>query len=116
MTRRRVLDDDQAAEVARRYVAGETIDELAAVFGCSNQPIRRVLEEAGVPLRRRSHRAADVDVDELVRLYKAGATQDELAAQFGVSRVTVGRRLKAAGVQLRPRGEGISIGKRRRWR
>src|SRR3954452_17574140 len=33
--RRPLLDDDQAAEVVDRYIAGETIDELAAAFGCS---------------------------------------------------------------------------------
>jgi hypothetical protein len=114
MTRRRVLDDDEAAAVTRRYIAGETIDELAAAFGCSIQPIRRILTEAKVPIRRRSHRGADVDVDELVRLYEAGGILDDLGVLFGVHRNTVRRRLMQAGVQLRPRGAGISLGMQRR--
>jgi DeoR/GlpR family transcriptional regulator of sugar metabolism len=108
-----VIDDGQAAEVARRYVDVETIDELAAAFGVSITPIRRAIEAAGVPFRRRSHRAAEVDVDELVRLYNAGGILDDLAEGFGVHRNTIRRRLVAAGVELRRRGDGIAIGKRK---
>lgn len=113
MSRRRVLDDHQAAEVARRYEAGETIDELAAAFGVSITPIRRAIAEAGVPFRRRSHRAREVDVNELVRSYEAGGVLDDLAERFGLSRNAIRRRLVAAGVELRPRGAGIALGKRK---
>ena len=99
--------------MAHRYQEGETIDELASSFGVSITPIRRAIESAGVPFRRRSHRAREVDVDELVRAYKAGGILDDLAEQFGVHRNTIRRRLIAAGVELRPRAEGIRIGKRR---
>ena len=48
VTRRRVLDDEQAEIVVDRYRAGETIDELAASLGVSAAPIRERLIAAGV--------------------------------------------------------------------
>lgn len=108
MPRRRVLDENQAAEVARRYEAGETIDQLAAAFGLSATPIRKAITAAGVAIRTTRAYPRVLDDEQAARavdMYARGSTLDEIAAAFGCSRRALDWVLDQAGVLRRPRGQ-----------
>ena len=93
----------ERAEVAQRYVAGETMADLAGSFGCHRDAIRRALKREGV--EPRNWRAKVADPARIVELYKAGQTAAQIAAEFEVSATAVLNHLRGAGVVLRPRGK-----------
>lgn len=51
MSGKRVLTEDQRADVASKYRKGATIVELAAEFNVSTAPILTALRELGVRIR-----------------------------------------------------------------
>ena len=61
---------DEVAELVRRYEAGATTYELAALYRCKRQTISGKLRAAGVVLRMNSSTAKQID--EMVRLYESG--------------------------------------------
>jgi DNA-directed RNA polymerase specialized sigma24 family protein len=101
--RQKHLARDERAEVARRYVAGETIATLAAAFGCHRDAIRRALMKQNVELRNWRMKVADPA--RVIELYEEGQTAAQIASEFGVSATAVLNHLRGAGVVLRPRGK-----------
>ena len=119
---------DQAAhdllrtgELAGRYQAGASLEDLAIEYRCSPSKIRCLLFRAGVairppgrkpaiPARRRDGgtAAASLPVEDLAARYRAGATLIELAVLCACSSTTVRAILIAAGVEMRPLGRPIT--------
>ena len=93
----------ERADVAARYIAGETMGSLASAFGCHRESIRRVLEREGVELW--NWRSKVADVSKVVAMYKSGQTAAQIATELGVSSTSVLNHLRGAGVVLRPRGK-----------
>lgn len=97
-----VLTDAVVADARRRYLAGETFDEIGAAVGARPGTIRnavRGLTWAHVPdavdrsvvlrheargTRRRTAKLTEAVVAEIRRRVASGETQAALAAQFGV--------------------------------
>jgi len=119
---------DQAAhdllrtgELAGRYQAGASLEDLAIEYRCSPSKIRCLLFRASVairppgrkpatPVRRRDGgtAAASLPVEDLAARYRAGATLIELAVLCACSSTTVRALLIAAGVEMRPLGRPIA--------
>lgn len=89
------------AELAQRYLNGESLASLARTAGVSQQTLSRRFHAAGIAVDARGAKNLRVPLEELRERYLAGATLGELAAATGLSYQTVGRRLEQAGVQLR---------------
>jgi uncharacterized protein (DUF433 family) len=100
--RQKRLSEEERAEVARRYEAGDTMAALASSFGCHRDAIRRVLKSERAELR--SWRTKVADPARVVALYESGQTAAQIAAGFGVSATAVLNHLRSAGAVLRPRG------------
>jgi len=118
---------DQAAhdllrtgELAGRYQAGASLEDLAIEYRCSPSKIRCLLFRAGVAIRSPGHKpaiparrdggtaAASLPVEDLAARYRAGATLIELAVLCACSSTTVRALLIAAGVEMRPLGRPIT--------
>lgn len=97
------LTEDERADVARRYIAGETIGALAVAFGCHRDAIRRTLKRDGVELRQWRSKVADPT--QILAAYESGQTAAQIATEFGVSATAVLNHLRGAGAVLRPRGK-----------
>jgi hypothetical protein len=84
-------------ELARRYRAGEGLDQLAADFGASSLAVRNALHRAGVTLRpqgrgpgiRQPNRNHKFDWQEARRRRAAGQTLKAIGAALGVAPSTV---------------------------
>jgi transposase len=104
----------QDAALIRRYLAGETLEELSAEFGRSIGAIDkrvRVLRDEGVALPIRKPRWSAADKQRLVKRYKDGASRNELAAEFGKAKGTINRQLAAlreAGVDLTRKRQAVN--------
>ena len=95
-------------EIISGYRMGESIDNLARKYQCSNTPIRQFLLRHSVQLRPPIRQRGLIRVsDELLRLYHAGANTRELAKRFSVDRNTVSQFIASKG-ELR----NVSISKR----
>jgi uncharacterized protein (DUF433 family) len=112
------------AEATERYLAGETIRDLAEEFGVSRGGLRASLRESGVTMRKAGevnrgrkfpHRRAltPEQVVEVAEAYQSGLTQVQVAEKFRVSETVVVRALQSAGVTARrlgrrPKGSGAA--------
>lgn len=88
-----VADVERAAEMARRYQGGETLQEIGDSFGVTRERVRQLLRKAGVPsLGVRAgvggHKPAPItDFErEVAAAYSAGDTPlQQLRERFGIT-------------------------------
>jgi len=97
--------DLPVAELAQRYLAGESVASLAKAVGVSQQTLSRRFHAAGVEVDVKGRKNLRLPTPELRERYLAGESLEDLAVAAGTSYQTVGRRLRQAGVQLRPQYE-----------
>jgi hypothetical protein len=110
-------------ELAERYRAGASLDDLAVLCGDTPYRIRRALVAAGVAIRPpgpppftaaedprgRGICAIRRSLEDVVERYHAGASLEDLAILCRCSAGKVRSLLVKAGVELRPRGKRITI-------
>lgn len=87
-------------DLVRRYIAGESEKALAEAFGISRSPIRRVLLEAGVPIRGRGD-AMTVRMGKTSRDERMALTEAAHAAARGSVRPESSLIKKAQTVEAR---------------
>lgn len=97
----RVLRAVPAADIARLYETGLTMDEIAALHGVSRWVIADRLNAAGAA-RRPAGKA--LPLAEAAAQYQGGSSLAAVGARYGMSASTVSGKLTAAGVALRPPG------------
>lgn len=94
---------DEAAELQRRYDAGETLLGLLAGFDGTYRTLRTVLQAQGVVFRA----AQPIMVPAppgMVEIYLSGQSLIETGKRFGFGRDVTTRMLRDAGVKIRERG------------
>jgi hypothetical protein len=96
----------EAAELKRRYDAGETLLELLENFDGGYGVLRTVLKAQGVQFRP-AQPVTPPAPPGMVATYTSGTSIVETGELFGVSRDVARRMLLAAGVKLRPRGRPV---------
>lgn len=95
-----------ADQLAKAYVAGASIKQIAADSKVSRQTVSRILAEAGTPIRRGRPRTVTVDTLWLLDQYEQqDQTMAQIARRAGCSETTINRRLHAAGATIRSRGD-----------
>jgi transposase len=95
-------------EVAARYVAGESLDDLAAEHGVDRHTITRMVQRAGVAIRRpgRPGTLADEEIPTVIARYTSDPRRwnlTALAEAHGTSRKSIRRALVDAGVAIESR-------------
>lgn len=105
MARKRT--DIDMDDVIRRYLAGQSVRELAALYQCSEALLHKRLKEAGVSRSPREARILSAAkqpeppyVDEIVRRYLAGERQYDIAAALGLNQASVSRWIIKRGVNI----------------
>lgn len=98
-----VAESEVVAALSARYRDGVPIETLSRDTGIDRRVVRRLLTEAGVPLRER-HPLPHDQAGWVVEQYRAGATLRRLAELTGCSYSTIRRVLLLAGVTLRAPG------------
>ncbi len=94
------LSDEARADVANRYVAGETSTVLAKEYGVAKSTILGILRAGSVVVRRQA--LTTEQVSEAARLYESGLSLSRTAEQLNVNQETMRIAIIAAGVDLRP--------------
>lgn len=87
--------------MANAYLAGATLQEIAASYGRKREAVSKAIKRAGVPVRYKVLSAEQVR--DAVARYEGGDSLATLGVHFNVSPDTINRALVAAGVTLRPR-------------
>ncbi len=84
--------------IASRYRKGDAMRAIAADYGCSCEPIRKVLVGQGVQVRQRGaveFRGSRGRNKEMVRLRKSGHNAAAIGRLFGMTRQRVSQILRA---------------------
>jgi hypothetical protein len=71
--------------VVARYGKGDSMRAIADSYGVTRHVIRRILREAGEPIRRTGRPSTPVALNELVALREAGLSWVAVGAQLGIS-------------------------------
>ena len=92
---------EEMAQVAERYLAGLSINQVARKFGVHRNTVVRSLAACGVARRLAGFRQEDVA--EAAALYDAGWSVARLGEKYGCAAETVRTSLIKHGVRIRPR-------------
>lgn len=103
----RKIELDNLDNLIERYLAGETIKELARECGVNTKIVWNRIKEAGVPIRGRRLPVPD----DLIARYLSGVSEKQLATDTGLSRSVIRRRLIEAGIQPRDGSASMKL----RW-
>jgi len=99
-----VIDADDAV---RRYLSGETIQQIARIYQTRARNVSDVLKASGVAVRDVG--LTPLPAEDVVARYVAGESEKALAAAYGVQRGTIRRYLLNAAVQPRGRSESMFV-------
>ena len=99
---KRRFGDEDAAEFARAYQAGETLTQIGRRYGVSYVVVRQYLLRAGVPMRPVGAPAfwTGERKAEAARRYQAGEQIKDIAAAIGGDAGIVSRILRDAGLHV----------------
>lgn len=104
--------DLPADEIVARYRAGETLKQIAAAYGSSDNTVKRLLQQQGAQLRtarqaaklnERSDPEREARDGEIIDLYGEGASTVTLSKRYGLSTSAVRSILLRNGVTMRTR-------------
>lgn len=82
----------------QRYLAGESINELASEIGVGYKVLWRRFRKAGIDIRPKRF---DLPVDEIVSRYTAGESEQSIARSLGVDRKVIRLRLTEQNIAIR---------------
>lgn len=92
-----LIKPSQYATVKRLYQAGDTVQEIARLYGCSVTTVRNVIKETGY-----SKRVPMPDEDEIYDLYiERDYTRVELAGHYKVKPTTIDSWIHRANLSKR---------------
>ncbi|WP_433207473.1 hypothetical protein ACQP1G_22060 [Nocardia sp. CA-107356] len=95
----RKLSEGEKMELARDYLLGMTVYELAEKYSIQRQTVSRHLRRMGVPMRQRGLK--EHQIDRAAQLYTEGLTLKQVGAKLGADSSTVRLALLRRGVRMR---------------
>jgi transposase len=98
------LTDEQQQEICQRYLAGETANQLAEVFGVNNTTISTAIKRQGGAMRSASQAMrtfSDEQEAEICTRYRRGESAIDLEGSFGVNRSAIYGILRRNGERIR---------------
>jgi hypothetical protein len=98
---KRFLNAQGVTDIAARYEAGETTQQIGNRYGISKSRVTTILREQGIAIRRQG--LNEERISEAATLYAAGRSLAWLGARYGISHTTVAAALRRQGMHLRPR-------------
>jgi hypothetical protein len=106
---KRFLNTEDIADIAHRYEASETTQQIGSQYGISKTRVATILREQGITIRRQG--LTDEQVTEAATLYTKGKSLAWLGARYDVSHTTIATALRRQGVQLALPGRptGVSL-------
>ena len=99
----RRLSEHDVDDLISAYLAGSSIDSLAARLAVNRTTIITHLDRQGIERRRSVRKMTDHSVRSAARRYESGASLKVVAARFGVDARTLAREFRRAGVPIRRR-------------
>jgi transposase len=102
------LTSDQQLDVAERYGNGQSVRQIAAVYGVSYTPIADILKRQGIARRERtdySWKPTPENCAEVVRLWREGLAVLKIAKQVQTDSRNVSQALRDAGIKTRYGGK-----------
>ncbi len=99
------LTDAQCQALVADYRNGTPTTELTSRYHLSKGSVLKILDEAGVEMRRQG--LTEPQTDEAVRLYESGLSLAAIAAKLNSAPTTINRVLVARGIRLRDRHDSL---------
>ena len=99
----RRLSEREVDELVTAYLAGSSIDSLAAQLAVNRTTIINHLDRRGIERRKSVRKMTDRLVLQAAQRYAAGESLKVVAAPFGIDARTLAREFRRAGVPIRRR-------------
>lgn len=98
------FSEDDCKQIVELYLQGVSVAKIGKIFGCSRNPIKKVLNNNGIRLDNVLRKIPESEYQNIVKLYNSGMTQEEVAKEYGCEKHIVYTILKKLGVPAHPNG------------
>lgn len=98
------FSEDDCQKIIELYNQGVSSVNIGKIFGCSKNPITRVLHDNGIILDTSLRKINKSDYQKITAMYTSGMTQQEIADIYQCSQHTISRVMKNIGLSVRPNG------------
>jgi transposase-like protein len=112
-----VSKDLDHSAICEAYLSGKSLRQVAEDNGTYAVRVMLILQQHGIPRRRKGRPNSEVPLADIIADYGAGLSLHEVAAKHGIGHEQVSYRLRNAGVERRPAsgaGRAFYIWQRRR--
>lgn len=89
------------------YKNGMSAVKIGQIYGCSRNPIKKVLNEYGIKLDNVLRKIPKEEYQNVIELYNSGMTQEEVAHIYGCQKHIVNTIMKKSGAKVRPNGFSV---------
>lgn len=98
------FSDDDCSKIVSLYQQGISAANIGKLFGCSKNPITKVLHNNGIQLDNVLRKIPESEYQNVINLYKSGKTQKEVAKTYGCEAHVIAAIMKKFGVPSHPNG------------
>ena len=98
------FSEDDCQNIIDLYKQGVSSVNIGKIFGCSKNPITRVLHDNGIILDTSLRKINKSDYQKIADMYTNGMTQQEIADIYQCSQNTISRVMQNIGLSVRPNG------------
>lgn len=95
---------EDCEKIVDMYKSGISAVKIGKEFGCSKNPIKRVLNEHGIELDNVLRKIPKSEYQNVIDLYNSGKTQREIANIYGCDKQAVCAIMKTMDVKVRSNG------------
>lgn len=98
------FSDDDCTKIVSLYQQGISAVNIGKLFGCSQNPITKVLHNNGIQLDNVLRKIPESEYQNVIDLYNSGKTQKEVAKIYGCEAHVVATIMKKFGIPAHPNG------------
>ena len=98
------FSSEDCRKIIDLYQQGISSVKIGGLFGCSRNPIVKVLRSNGIEIDTHLRKIPKSDYQKIIDMYNAGMTQQEIAKKYGCSKSVVHNIMLQMNASVRPNG------------
>lgn len=98
------FSEEDCGKIVDMYKSGISAVSIGKLYGCSKNPITKVLHNYGIELDTVLRKVPREEYQNIVELYHGGKTQKEISEMYNCSETVICGIMKKLGVSPRPNG------------
>lgn len=98
------FSNEERQIIVDMYKSGMSVVKIGRIYGCSRNPVKKVLNECGIKLDNVLRKIPKEEYQNVIDLYNSGKTQEEIAKIYGCQKHVIATIMKSHCVETRQNG------------